>query len=302
MKRMMMALMAVLMGVMLAACGGKSDSGNKDGDEEEETSGSFDMKQFDKLYKQNCSSWTEAEWLAWHKKKAQMLTDFYKSDPSVSDWLDMRNMENAFLQNANGYSQYYDRDDEADKLEAKLKKVYTKWKKAHAEELAQTTTMEEVPVEDPEEYNDCDEDIEPSENISMTYEVDITEDTKVESKTVEENKTVEEKLIESPKAQGNESEDNETHDIVEEMPHFNGDLTRWLSDHMESQGKSGRVICQFVVEKDGSISNAKVLKSDDPVLNDAALRTINRMPRWTPGKQNGKPVKVRYTIPIRFAQ
>lgn len=62
----------------------------------------------------------------------------------------------------------------------------------------------------------------------------------------------------------------------------------------------GRVIVQFVVNKDGSISNAKVVRSVDPDLDKEALRVINSMPQWKPGMQKGEPVSVKYTVPIVF--
>ena len=64
--------------------------------------------------------------------------------------------------------------------------------------------------------------------------------------------------------------------------------------------KQGRVIVSFVVRKDGSISDAKVVKPVDPLLDAEALRVVNTMPNWTPGKQSGKAVNVKYTVPITF--
>ena len=68
----------------------------------------------------------------------------------------------------------------------------------------------------------------------------------------------------------------------------------------EENGIQGLVIVSFVVEKDGSISGAKVKRSVDPSLDKEALRIIRSMPRWTPGKQGGKPVRVKYTVPVSF--
>jgi len=68
----------------------------------------------------------------------------------------------------------------------------------------------------------------------------------------------------------------------------------------EEAQKEGRVIVTFIVNKDGSINDARVVKSVDPALDTEALRVINGMPNWTPGRQNGKVVNVKYTIPISF--
>lgn len=106
-------------------------------------------------------------------------------------------------------------------------------------------------------------------------------------------------------------EDNseKIYDVVDQMPEFsNGHaaLFEYLSKSIrypeEARKKSvqGRVIATFVVEKDGSISNARVVKSVDPLLDAEALRVVNAMPSWNPGKQNGEAVRVKYTVPVAF--
>ena len=98
-------------------------------------------------------------------------------------------------------------------------------------------------------------------------------------------------------------------DVVEEMPQFPGGapkLMEYLSKNIRypketmEANKQGRVIVTFVIGKDGSISDARVAKSVDEALDAEALRVISSMPNWTPGKQNGKAVNVKYTVPITF--
>ena len=107
-------------------------------------------------------------------------------------------------------------------------------------------------------------------------------------------------------------EDNaeKVYDVVEEMPEFPGGpavlyetLVKSIQYPEEARikGAQGRAIVTFIVEKDGSISNARVVKSVDPSLDAEALRVINSMPKWNPGKQNGEPVRVKYTAPVRFS-
>ena len=107
----------------------------------------------------------------------------------------------------------------------------------------------------------------------------------------------------------NASSRDEIFQVVEEMPEYPGgmsELMKYLSTNMrypkeaQSKGIQGRVIVQFVVEKDGSITDAKVMKPVDPQLDAEALRVVNAMPKWTPGKQRGKAVRVRYTLPVMF--
>lgn len=97
--------------------------------------------------------------------------------------------------------------------------------------------------------------------------------------------------------------------VVEEMPKFPGgdaELLKFISKSIrypviaQENGIQGRVICSFVVNRDGSIVDAQVLRGVDPSLDKEALRVINSMPKWTPGKQRGKPVRVKYTVPITF--
>lgn len=105
-------------------------------------------------------------------------------------------------------------------------------------------------------------------------------------------------------------EPEKVYDVVEQMPEFPGGpavlyetLVKSIQYPEEARikGAQGRAIVTFVVEKDGSISNARVVKSVDPSLDAEALRVINTMPKWNPGKQNGEPVRVKYTAPVRFS-
>jgi protein TonB len=68
----------------------------------------------------------------------------------------------------------------------------------------------------------------------------------------------------------------------------------------EENGVQGRVIVTFVVERDGSITDVKVVKSVDPSLDREAVRVVRSMPKWTPGKQKGDAVRVKYTMPVTF--
>ena len=104
-------------------------------------------------------------------------------------------------------------------------------------------------------------------------------------------------------------EENKVFDVVEQMPSFpggNAALMNSLGQNIkypviaEENGIQGRVIVQFVVGKDGHISDVRVAKSVDPSLDKEAVRVVKGMPRWIPGKQNGQAVTVRYTLPVTF--
>jgi protein TonB len=102
---------------------------------------------------------------------------------------------------------------------------------------------------------------------------------------------------------------NKVFDVVEEMPHFPGGaaaLKAFLSSNTkypvvaQENGVQGRVIVSFVVERDGSITDVRVVRSVDPSLDREASRVVRSMPRWSPGKQNGSAVRVKYTVPVVF--
>ena len=102
---------------------------------------------------------------------------------------------------------------------------------------------------------------------------------------------------------------NKVFDVVEEMPSFpggQGALMSFLSSNIkypvvaQENGVQGRVIVGFVVERDGSITDVKVMRSVDPSLDREAQRVVKSMPKWKPGKQNGSAVRVKYTVPVVF--
>ena len=104
-------------------------------------------------------------------------------------------------------------------------------------------------------------------------------------------------------------EETKVFDVVEQMPSFPGGqsaLLQYLSSNIkypvvaEENGVQGRVIVTFVVEKDGSITDVRVVKSVDPSLDKEAQRVVKSMPKWIPGKQNGAAVRVKYTVPVTF--
>lgn len=99
------------------------------------------------------------------------------------------------------------------------------------------------------------------------------------------------------------------YDVVEQMPSFPGGISglrTYLNQNVRYPAEAqencvqGRVVVSFVVEKDGHISDVTVLRSVDPSLDKEAVRVIRNMPRWTPGKQGGEPVRVRYNVPVSF--
>jgi protein TonB len=104
-------------------------------------------------------------------------------------------------------------------------------------------------------------------------------------------------------------EETKVFDVVEQMPQYKGGdqaLMDYLNKSIkypviaEENGIQGRVVCTFVVERDGSITDVKVVRSVDPSLDKEAVRVLKAMPKWIPGKQNGSAVRVKFTLPVTF--
>lgn len=170
---------------------------------------------------------------------------------------------------------------------------------AFEEEIDIQQTSQETPppppppaVQEVEVLNVVEDDVE-------TQEIEInTEDDKTEV------------VIQAPvEIQEEEEEDNVVFVIVEDNPEFPGGtqaMMKYLSENIkypviaQENGIQGRVICQFVVNKDGSIVDINVVRSVDPSLDKEAIRVIKSMPKWKPGKQRGKPVRVKFTLPVVF--
>ncbi len=139
------------------------------------------------------------------------------------------------------------------------------------------------------------------ENEAQAGALDITEGTNDLNKM-----TIKEEVIAAPKV---EEEQPMNIAMVEQKPEFNGGeaaMYKWLSENIvypsaaSEQGVQGRVVVEFVVGKDGSITNVRVLRPRHPALDKEAVRVVKAMPKWIPGRNNGQPVKVTYTLPVTF--
>ncbi len=110
---------------------------------------------------------------------------------------------------------------------------------------------------------------------------------------------------EEPKPEVKEVE-NKIFTVAEQMPSFKGNVNQWLSTHISypavaaENNIQGRVIVKFVVGKDGSVSQAQIVRGVDASLDKEALRVVNSMPKWNPGMNNGQPANVWFTLPITF--
>ena len=177
----------------------------------------------------------------------------------------------------------------------------------------QQTTQEMTPppppppapevVQEVEVLNVVEDDVK-TESIEFSAE---DNNTTVEIVEVQQEVKEEVKVEEDKREEENE---NVVFKVVETMPSFPGGdaaLMKYISDNVrypaiaQENGIQGRAICQFTVEKDGSITDIQIVRSaGDETLDKEAKRVIKSMPKWSPGKQRGKAVRVSYTIPINF--
>ena len=140
------------------------------------------------------------------------------------------------------------------------------------------------------------------ENTSMIGSVDFNEGVEDLNKThivdqvIQETKPVEE-------------EKGYNMAMVEQQPEFPGgtaEMYKWLSSHINypaaasEEGVQGKVIVEFVVSRTGKVENVRVLRGRHPALDKEAVRVVKAMPAWNPGRNNGQPVKVTYTLPVTF--
>ena len=146
----------------------------------------------------------------------------------------------------------------------------------------------------------------------------VTRTSDADTKTEKKNTDIPDFAVAAKSLEGHDSEtresklakpDDKVYDVVEQMPSFPGGpaaLLQYLNNNIrypkvaEANGIQGRVTVQFVVEKDGSISGVKTMKSAEPSLDHEAERIVKSMPKWNPGKSNGSPVRVKYFVPVVF--
>ena len=131
-----------------------------------------------------------------------------------------------------------------------------------------------------------------------------------EAKAVEQAKQAAEEKVKTKPQTETTKKKNSWDCIPETMPYFPGGnvlMLKYLADNIKYPAsavkakKQGRVIVGFIVQKDGSITHAKIVRSIDPELDAEALRVVKGMPKWTPGTQLGKPVSVKYVLPVKFS-
>lgn len=169
---------------------------------------------------------------------------------------------------------------------------------ANQQQVTDLLIVEDDKIEEEKQVKNTDEVL---ENEAALGAVDITEGTNDLNKVM-----IKTEVIEEPKV---EEEQPMNIAMVEQKPQFpggEGEMYKWLGANIvyppaaAEEGVSGRVVVEFVVGKDGSITNVRVVRPRHPALDKEALRVVKAMPKWIPGRNNGQPVKVTYTLPVTF--
>ena len=120
---------------------------------------------------------------------------------------------------------------------------------------------------------------------------------------------VQKKVVKTTKATKKTSANDKVYEVCEQMPTFPGGdaaLMKYLAENIkypvsaQKAKEQGRVVVQFIVEKDGTVTGVKTVRSVTPALDAEAVRVIKAMPKWTPGRQDGQPVRVKYNVPVSF--
>lgn len=169
-------------------------------------------------------------------------------------------------------------------------------------EIEQTQQEETPPPPEPEEI--------PEEVIEEITVVDNEKKVDAINVSSEDDSKAAVVITQAPvKIEEEEEEEDKIFQVVEVQPSFPGGteaLMRYFKENMrypvmaQEMGIQGKVVCQFTVRKDGTVGDVVVLRSADKALDAEAIRLVSRMPKWNPGKQRGKPVHCKFTVPISF--
>lgn len=172
------------------------------------------------------------------------------------------------------------------------------------EEEIEITRLDEPPLPPPEP-----EVIETPEVINIVEDNVEVEEVEILASDDDASTAQTETYVEPVEEEEEEVDENYVFVTVEKMPEFPGGtsaLLQWIAKNMNyptiaaENGIQGRVSCTFVVNADGSVSDVEVLRPVDPNLDKEAIRVLSKLPKFIPGEQRGKPVRVKYSVPVRF--
>lgn len=184
--------------------------------------------------------------------------------------------------------------------EVKIKKMDNNFAVAEAD-LTDITRQDQKPPEPPKKVE---------VNVIADLLQVVTNDTKISGNIDFAEFSDDAEIVQQVETTHEVIEDDQPFVIAETMPKFQGgDLAvfrKWVQENVRSpqialeNGISGKVTLQFVIERDGRLTNIEVLQSPDRSLSEEAVRVLNKSPKWSPGKQRNQPVRIKYTLPVEF--
>lgn len=269
------------------------------------------LEKIDSLFKSaaeaNHTEWTPEQWSKFYTDTYLALAEFYEANPSFEE-------HNELIELTRSYGEIFERDASRHLWPMNIWGDLNVWVDSKTQQFI---------GEDPEWLKAGDILGKATDKWAETHygkgDTDLTEDTDeeliYEEEAIEEiikNMTGEELVANETLVNVNNSknyDENRVFNVAEEMPQFKGGdgvMMDYINKNIvypteaKEKGILGRVVCTFTVERDGSISDIKVVKSVDPLLDKEAIRLIQSMPKWKPGKQGGKTVRVKYTLPVTF--
>lgn len=184
--------------------------------------------------------------------------------------------------------------------EVKIKKMDNNFAVAEAD-LTDITRQDQKPPEPPKKVE---------VNVIADLLQVVTNDTKISGNIDFAEFSDDAEIVQQVETTHEVIEDDQPFVIAETMPKFQGgDLAvfrKWVQENVRfpqialENGISGKVTLQFVIERDGRLTNIEVLQSPDRSLSEEAVRVLNKSPKWSPGKQRNQPVRIKYTLPVEF--
>lgn len=270
------------------------------------------LEKIDNLFKSaaeaNHMEWTPEQWSKFYTDTYLALAEFYETDPSYEE-------HNELIELTRKYGKIFERDASRHLWPMNIWGDLNVWVDSKAQQFigedAEWLKASEILEKATDKWAETHYgkgDTEPTEDTDdeeIIYEQEDIEEL-IKNITGEEL-VAHEKLVNEDGSK--KYDENRVFDVAEEMPQFKGGDTAMMDyikknvvypTEAKEKGIQGRVACTFTVERDGTVSDIKVVRSVDPLLDQEAIRLIQSMPKWKPGKQGGKPVRVKFTMPVTF--
>lgn len=266
------------------------------------------LEKIDALFKSaaeaNHQEWTPEQWSKFYTDTYLALAEFYETDPSYEE-------NDELYELTRKYGEVFQRDASRQLYPENIWGELTVWIDSETmqfiSEDEKWKNAGEILEKASEKWAESHYGKSESEDMTDEYESEVNLDEIVAEESVINSLATNGEIANGDNSV--EDPENRVFDVVEVMPQFKGGdavLMDYINKNLvypaeaKEKGIQGRVVCKFIVERDGSLSDIKVLRSIDPLLDKEAIRLIQSMPKWNPGKQKGEKVRVYFILPITF--